>query len=65
MGGEIQLTDALALLADQGQLIACPIPAKRFDTGDKLDYVKASIEFALKNPEIGPEILKYLKHLKY
>ena len=65
VGGEIQLTDALALLADQGQLIACPIPAKRFDTGDKLDYVKASIEFALKNPEIGPEILKYLKHLKY
>ena len=64
VGGEIQLTDALSRLADQGQLIACPIPAKRFDTGNKLDYVKASIEFALKHPEIGSEISEYLKHLK-
>ena len=64
VGGEIQLTDALSRLADQGQLVACPIPAKRFDTGNKLDYVKASIEFALKHPEIGSEISEYLKHLK-
>ena len=64
VGGEIQLTDALSRLADQDQLIACPIPAKRFDTGNKLDYVKASIEFALKHPEIGSEISEYLKHLK-
>ena len=64
VGGEIQLTDALSQLANQGQLIACPIAAKRFDTGNKLDYVKASIEFALKHPEIGSEISEYLKHLE-
>jgi len=63
VGGEIQLTDALSQLANQGELIACPIPAKRFDIGNKLDYVKASIEFALKHPEIGPDISEYLKHL--
>ena len=64
VGGEIQLTDALSRLTDQDQLIACQIPAKRFDTGNKLDYVKASIEFALKHPEIGPGISEYLKHFK-
>ncbi len=64
VGGEIQVTDALSRLADQGELIACPIPAKRFDTGNKVDYVKASIEFALKHPEIGSEISQYLKNFK-
>ena len=64
VGGEIQLTDALSQLANQGELIACPIPAKRFDTGNKLDYVKASITFALKHPEIGSDISEFLRDLK-
>ncbi|HCG37382.1 MAG TPA: UTP--glucose-1-phosphate uridylyltransferase [Acidobacteria bacterium] len=64
VGGEIQLTDALSQLANQGELIACPIPAKRFDTGNKIDYVKASITFALKHPEIGSDISEFLRDLK-
>lgn len=64
VGGEIQLTSALESMAQGEKLIACSIPAKRFDTGNKLDYVKASIEFALRHPEIGQEVSKYLKHLK-
>lgn len=65
VGGEIQLTSALESMAQNGKLIACAIPAKRFDTGNKLDYVKAGIEFALRHPEIGPDILKYLKKLNF
>ena len=40
VGGEYQLTDALAALAAEGQLVAAPIPARRYDTGDKLDYLR-------------------------
>ena len=64
VGGEIQLTSALESMAQQGDLIACAIPAQRFDTGNKLDYVKASIEFALKHPEIGAEVKKYLQLIR-
>jgi UTP--glucose-1-phosphate uridylyltransferase len=63
VGGEYQLTDALAILAAQGQLVAAPIPAKRYDTGDKLDYLKANVEFGLKRKDLGPAFLAYLKEL--
>jgi UTP--glucose-1-phosphate uridylyltransferase len=61
VGGEYQLTDALARLAEEGQLVAAPIPAKRYDTGNKLDYLKANVEFALKREDLGAEFLAYLK----
>jgi UTP--glucose-1-phosphate uridylyltransferase len=61
--GEYQLTDALATLAREGRLVASPIPAKRFDTGNKLDYLKANVEFALKREDLHAELAAYLKEL--
>ena len=61
VGGEYQLTDALMKLAEAGQLVACPIPAKRYDTGNKLDYLKANVEFALKRDDLRDAFGAYLK----
>jgi UTP--glucose-1-phosphate uridylyltransferase len=61
VGGEYQLTDALSILAREGRLVAASIPAKRFDTGNKLDYLKANVEFALNRPDLGAEFLEFLK----
>ncbi len=63
VGGEYQLTDALMKLAKEGQLVAAPIPAKRYDTGNKLDYLKANVEFALKRDDLGSDFLAYLKEV--
>ncbi len=63
VGGEYQLTDALALLAEEGRLVAAPIPAQRFDTGNKLDYLKANVEFALKREDLRDDFAAYLKEL--
>jgi UTP--glucose-1-phosphate uridylyltransferase len=63
VGGEYQLTDALALLAREGHLVAAPIPAKRWDTGNKLDYLKANVEFALKRRDLRDDFSAYLKDL--
>jgi len=63
VGNEYQLTDALAMMAQEGRLAAAPIPAKRYDAGNKLDYLKANVEFALKREDLGPEFLSYLKQL--
>jgi len=63
VGGEYQLTDALAAMAAHGNLVAAPIPARRFDTGDKLDYLKANVEFGLKRADLGAPFLAYLKEL--
>lgn len=59
-GNEICLTDALDELARQGKLLAAPFEGKRYDVGDKEGYVKANVEFALKNPEFGEDIKQYL-----
>jgi len=63
VGGEYQLTDALAALAREGRLVAAPIPAKRYDTGNKLDYLKANVEFALKRDDLREDFTAYLKEL--
>jgi len=63
VGGEYQLTDALAILAAEGRLCAASIPAKRYDAGNKLDYLKANVEFALNREDLGPAFLAYLKAL--
>jgi UTP--glucose-1-phosphate uridylyltransferase len=41
--------------------MAASIPAKRYDTGNKLDYLKANVEFALNRPDLGAEFLEFLK----
>ena len=63
VGGEYQLTDALKKLADEGQLVAALIPAKRYDTGNKLDYLKANVEFALKREDLKDDFRAYLKEI--
>ncbi len=63
VGGEYQLTDALAKLAEEGLLVAAIIPAKRYDTGNKLDYLKANVEFALKREDLRDDFRAYLKEI--
>ncbi len=59
-GGEYQLTDALSTLASEGKLVATPIPNQRFDTGNKLEYLKACFEFALERPEFTDALKAYI-----
>lgn len=60
---EIQLTDALRKLAKIQKMYAYIIKGKRYDLGNKIDYMKASIDYALLKHEIGPELLKHLKSI--
>jgi UTP--glucose-1-phosphate uridylyltransferase len=63
-GGEIQLTDGLRLLAKEKGLLACICDGKNYDAGDKLGFLKANVEMALENPELGAAFRAYLKTLK-
>lgn len=58
---EIQLTDALRTLAKQRRMYAYIIDGKRYDLGNKIDYMKASIDHALFRHEMGPELMAYLR----
>ena len=60
--GEIQLTDALRELAKKSPMYALEIQGQRYDAGDKLGFLIATIEFALKNPALGPEFSDYLQN---
>ncbi len=63
-GGEIQLTDALRLLAIESGLYAYVYEGKSYDAGDKLGFLKASVEIGLENAEFGGEFREYLRSLK-
>jgi UTP--glucose-1-phosphate uridylyltransferase len=64
-GGEIQLTDALRVLAardvDGGPVHGVLFRGRRYDTGDRLDYLKAVIRLAVEREDLGPELLPWLK----
>ncbi|MBO7149656.1 MAG: UTP--glucose-1-phosphate uridylyltransferase [Clostridia bacterium] len=62
-GNEIQLTDALDELAKKGDLLASQIEDDRYDVGDKLGFIKANVEIALKSQEIGEDTRAYIKEL--
>ncbi len=62
-GGEIQLTDALRVMARCGNVYAYNFTGKRYDTGNKLGYLKAVVEFALRREDLGEEFGAYLKTL--
>ena len=62
-GGEIQLTDALRVMAHHQKVFAYNFPGKRYDTGNKLGYLKATVEFALRREDLGPAFKNYLKDL--
>jgi UTP--glucose-1-phosphate uridylyltransferase len=63
-GGEIQLTDGLRLLMQKQPIYAYEFEGVRHDAGDKLGFLKATVEFGLKNGEFGEEFRSYLKKLK-
>ena len=60
-GGEIQLTDALKTLINKEAMYAYNFEGKRYDVGDKLGFLQATIEFALKKEELREEFISYLK----
>jgi UTP--glucose-1-phosphate uridylyltransferase len=60
--GEIQLTDALKELAKKSPMFALEIQGQRHDAGDKLGFLIATVEFALKNPALGAEFGDYLSN---
>jgi len=64
-GGEIQLTDALRSLAKAEGLFAHVFEGTTFDAGDKLGFLKATVEFGLRNPDFGPAFREYLKSRKF
>ncbi|WP_102273040.1 UTP--glucose-1-phosphate uridylyltransferase GalU [Cytobacillus massiliigabonensis] len=59
-GGEIQLTDAINLLNEKQEVIAFDFEGKRYDLGDRLGFVKATIDFALEREDMQNDILSYL-----
>ncbi|MBI5124740.1 MAG: UTP--glucose-1-phosphate uridylyltransferase, partial [Planctomycetes bacterium] len=61
--GEVQLTDALKRLLGSSALYACEVKGKLYDGGNKLGLLKATVELALKNPELGDEFRQYLRGL--
>lgn len=63
IGGEIQLTDALKVLANTAGMTAVEFTGVRYDMGNKLGIMKACIEVALNHPEIGSDFKKYLKKI--
>lgn len=63
-GGEIQLTDALRTLAKNEAMYAYTFEGRRYDVGDKLGFLQATVEYALKRNELKIPFMKYLLNLK-
>jgi UTP--glucose-1-phosphate uridylyltransferase len=63
-GGELQLTDGMRLLLQKEKMFAYVYEGRRHDTGDKLGFLKATVEFALKREDLGQPFREYLKGLK-
>ncbi len=60
-GGEIQLTDALQTLSKKEAIYAYNFEGRRYDVGDKLGFLEATVDFALKRPELRDEFMEFLK----
>ncbi|QYE97304.1 UTP--glucose-1-phosphate uridylyltransferase GalU [Paraclostridium sordellii] len=60
-GGEIQLTDALKTLGEHEAIYAYNFEGKRYDVGDKLGFLKATVDYALKRPELKSDFIEFLK----
>lgn len=60
-GGEIQLTDALKTLADHEAIYAYNFEGRRYDVGDKLGFLEATVDFALKRDELKDDFMKFLR----
>jgi UTP--glucose-1-phosphate uridylyltransferase len=62
--GEIQLTDGLRTLCRRRPMYAVEFEGKRYDTGDKLGFLKATVEFALARPDLADAFREYLRALR-
>lgn len=60
-GNEIQLTDALLTLIKEEAMYAYNFEGRRYDVGDKLGFLQATVEYALRKPELKDDFIKYLK----
>jgi UTP--glucose-1-phosphate uridylyltransferase len=63
-GGELQLTDGMRILLEKEKMFAYVYEGRRHDTGDKLGFLKATVEFALKREDLGAPFREYLKSLQ-
>ena len=63
VGGEIQLTDAIARLMEQEAVYAFQYEGKRYDCGSKEGFLEATVELALQHPQVGEAFREYLKGL--
>jgi UTP--glucose-1-phosphate uridylyltransferase len=63
-GGEIQLTDGIAALLTEEQVMAYRYKGTRYDCGSKLGYLEATVAFGLRHPEVGVQFAEMLKNLK-
>ena len=62
-GGEVYFTDALQELAKSGRLVGCRFEGKRYDAGNKLEFLKANVEFALRDKALSEPFKEYLLEL--
>jgi UTP--glucose-1-phosphate uridylyltransferase len=62
-GGEIQLTDAIARLLTEQKMIAYAFAGRRYDCGDKLGYLEATVAYGMKHPLVGEEFKKLLQRM--
>lgn len=63
VGGELQLTDAMRMLMEAEPMIGVRLKGRRHDIGNKVGFVEANLDFALKDPEMAGELKAYLKRL--
>ena len=62
-GGEIQLTDGLSQLVRERKVFGCEFLGERYDIGDKFGFVRATVAYALKRPDLKDKVLEYLKEI--
>ena len=63
-GEEIQLTDAIAQLLNEESVLAYRFQGRRYDCGNKLGFLEATVEYGLKHPELRVDFLEYLRHFR-
>ncbi len=59
-GNEVQLTDAVKRMMAEEDVYACTFKGKRYDIGDKVGFLKATVDFALERPDLREEFAEYL-----
>lgn len=62
-GGEIQLTDAMAQLMREEGFVGLRFEGDRYDAGDKVGFLQANIAYGLKNPDVAPELINFMRHV--